>query len=190
MTTIINLFAGPGAGKSTTAAGLFHKMKLNNFHVELVTEAAKDMIWEQRNKTLENQFYVSAKQHQRIFRILQYFEDHNIKNGYIITDSPLILGIIYSKSSNPFLDKFLIHEFYHYGNFEILNMNFFINRDENYTEIGRNQKFNEAVEIDEKVYDLLEYYAIPFYEVDKKTAVDEIFQKIQDTRSKKIILKN
>jgi len=40
-TKVINLFAGPGAGKSTTAAGLFAEMKRANVDVELVTEYVK-----------------------------------------------------------------------------------------------------------------------------------------------------
>lgn len=34
----INLFAGPGAGKSTACAQLFSRMKLAGFNVEQVTE--------------------------------------------------------------------------------------------------------------------------------------------------------
>lgn len=45
---VINLFGGPGIGKSTLAAGLFEHMKIAGFNVELVNEYAKDMVWEQR----------------------------------------------------------------------------------------------------------------------------------------------
>ena len=47
---VVNLFAGPGSGKSTTASGLFHLLKLDNKKTELVTEYAKDAIYEQREK--------------------------------------------------------------------------------------------------------------------------------------------
>ncbi len=39
------MFGGPGTGKSTSAAGLFFKMKLAQMEVELVTEYAKDLVW-------------------------------------------------------------------------------------------------------------------------------------------------
>ena len=55
MTKVINLFGGPGAGKSTTAAGLFYEMKVRDIKCELVTEYAKDMTYEKQrefNKTL------------------------------------------------------------------------------------------------------------------------------------------
>ena len=45
---VINLFGGPGCGKSTTAADLFARMKLRGLSVELVTEYAKDVVWDEK----------------------------------------------------------------------------------------------------------------------------------------------
>jgi len=58
MTKYINIFGGPGAGKSTTAALLFAEMKSGGFKVELVTEVAKDFVWEDRSTTLSIQPYI------------------------------------------------------------------------------------------------------------------------------------
>lgn len=63
-TMIINIYGGPGIGKSTIAAGLFNLMNVTYegfTSVELVTEYAKDLIWENRLTTLQNQFYIDAK---------------------------------------------------------------------------------------------------------------------------------
>jgi hypothetical protein len=38
---VLNLFAGPGAGKSTTAAGRVQYLKLADGSCELITEVAK-----------------------------------------------------------------------------------------------------------------------------------------------------
>lgn len=38
---VINLFGGPGAGKSTTRAGLFHLMKLHGMNCEEFLEWVK-----------------------------------------------------------------------------------------------------------------------------------------------------
>ena len=46
MTLVVNYFAGP-AGKSTTAAGLFSKLKQNNINSELVVEWIKSITWDQ-----------------------------------------------------------------------------------------------------------------------------------------------
>ncbi len=58
MYNVVNLFGGPSAGKSTTAAGVFALLKLHDLRSELVTEFAKDLTWEKREKTLNNQYYI------------------------------------------------------------------------------------------------------------------------------------
>ena len=88
---VINLFGGPGVGKSTAAAGLFYEMKKRQLSVELVTEYAKDMVWEKRWNILDDQLYILAKQHRRIARLAE----HGIE--YVITDSPISLGLVYLK---------------------------------------------------------------------------------------------
>jgi len=173
---IINLFGGPGIGKSTTAAGLFHKLKLNYFETELVTEYAKDVTWEQRYKTLENQFYVSAKQHHRIWRILEYWKDKNV-NGIIVTDSPFILGLQYlkeSESSEEF-KKFILKEFNKFNNLNIL-----LKRKKKYNPIGRNQTEEEAKQIDNNIKNFLQNNNIDFIEIEgDENAVNKIFEIIK-----------
>src|SRR3546814_15130333 len=64
--TILNFFAGPGAGKSTTTAQVFADLKKKNLNVELVTEYAKDLVWEDRmNVLLEDQLYILARSEER-----------------------------------------------------------------------------------------------------------------------------
>ena len=41
-TLVINLFGGPGCGKSTTMARLFADLKARGYNVEMVSEFAKD----------------------------------------------------------------------------------------------------------------------------------------------------
>ena len=54
-TTVINLIGSPGTGKSTIAAELFARMKWLGFDVELVSEYAKELVWEQRHETFKNE---------------------------------------------------------------------------------------------------------------------------------------
>lgn len=51
-TIVVNLFAGPGAGKSTGAAYIFAMLKMHGIDCELVTEFAKDKTWEHNSKAL------------------------------------------------------------------------------------------------------------------------------------------
>ena len=80
---VINLWGGPCSGKTTTAAGLFHKMKMQGLNVALVQEYAQEAIWEQRQALLDDQIYIFAKQQRRLSR----FEGHGL--DWVITDSPL-----------------------------------------------------------------------------------------------------
>ena len=139
---VINLFGGPGSGKSTTAAGLFHLMKLNEMNVELVTEYAKDLTWEERYGLLANdQLYVFAKQQKR----LQVLKN---KVSYVVTDSPLILSLIY-REWNYLPQNFEPLVFEVWQGFK--NKNYFIKRTKNYVPIGRSQTEDEAKHVDERV---------------------------------------
>lgn len=51
---VVSLYAGPGAGKSTLAAYTFSKLKMLGVNCELVTEFAKDKVWEKNNTALDN----------------------------------------------------------------------------------------------------------------------------------------
>lgn len=137
MAKIINLLGGPGSGKSTTAAGLFHKMKLSGHKVELVTEYAKDLTYEKRFVTLENQIYVFAKQLHRIERVKDQVD-------YVITDSPILLSCIYDNSNLPESFEKLVIDMWHRDD----NVIFYMKRPASYQEYGRNQTYEQAVQID------------------------------------------
>ena len=141
MTKIINLFAGPGAGKSTTAAMLFARMKLLGYNCELITEFAKTLTWQGRQKVLvSNQAYVFAKQ-------LHYLDSVVGQVDYIVTDSPILLSAIYAPTTYPTsFQPFVLDIFNRYS-----NINFFIQRAKPYNPVGRNQTEGEAAEIDSKI---------------------------------------
>lgn len=57
-TIVINLMGAPGTGKSTIASELFSKMKWLGYDVELVSEYAKELVWEERSETFKNELYL------------------------------------------------------------------------------------------------------------------------------------
>ena len=63
---VVNLFAGPGSGKSTTCAGVFSKLKLAGVNCEMALEYAKDKVWENSLDVLDDQIYVFGKQLHRL----------------------------------------------------------------------------------------------------------------------------
>lgn len=156
-TLIVNLFAGPGAGKSTLASGIFYNMKMKSLNCELVTEYAKDKVWEENWTALGVQFYVSAKQFYRQEVLIG-------KVNAVITDSPILLSTMYNSEKDEKLRE-LFNSFI-IGSFKRLNnLNFFIKRKKKYVTKGRMQTQEEAVEIDNKIIKLLddndiEYHAI------------------------------
>lgn len=161
---VINFYAGPGAGKSTTCALLFAKLKLLGLNVEMALEYAKDKVWEESFKTLENQIYVFGKQHHRIYRLKD-------KVDFIITDSPLLFSIQYDATKNSTFKQLVLGEYNKYN-----NINFFIKRDCVYNPKGRMQNEEEAKQIDNEIFTLLNSNNIPFYEIDRgEKGVDEIF---------------
>jgi len=137
---VINLFGGPGSGKSTTAAGTFFKMKSKGGFgkVELVTEFAKDMVYAGRLKELEgNQLYITAKQYHRMERLRDQVD-------YIITDSPIVQGIIHTPANYFKSFESLLLELH--NSFDSINI--ILNRTKEYKEYGRVQTEEEARRLD------------------------------------------
>lgn len=151
-TLIINLFAGPGSGKSVMAAELFSKLKRLGIETEFALEYAKDKVWEESLGVFENQVYIFAKQHHRIFRLLN-------KVQVIVTDSPIILSAYYDKSEDTEFMDFVVHTHKKLGN----TINLFVQRrDENYKTNGRYQDLAGAKVVDEELKEVLKKYNIEY----------------------------
>lgn len=156
MALIVNLYGQPGAGKSTLAAYTFAKLKMLNVNCELVTEFAKDKVWEQNSTALSNQVYVFAKQYYRLDRCAD-------KVDVIITDSPIALSPFYNKDQD-------IHEPLKQLAYKISqkynNLHYFIKRIKKYNPVGRLETEEES---DQKAIGLramLDEYNIKYTAID------------------------
>ena len=156
MTICCNLFGSPGSGKSTMAALVFSRLKMLNINCELVTEFAKDNVWENNNTALANQLYVFAKQYYRVDRCAD-------KVDVIITDSPLALSPMYNKDPD-------IHEPLKQLALKIANkysnLNYFIRRIKKYNLVGRLQTEAESDEIAVKLRDAMDANGIKYTAID------------------------
>lgn len=165
-TLVINLIGGPGSGKSTCASGIFYQLKKLGINCELALEFAKDKVWEESIKTLDDQFYIFGKQYHKLFRL-------NDKVDVIITDSPLIISILYNKTPSKYFNDFVIEQ---YNTFD--NLLFFINRNDTYQTEGRLQSKEEAENIDNFIKNILKTNNLPYDEISCEDSVNYIVEII------------
>lgn len=151
-TTIINIFGGPGAGKSTAATHVYAQMRMKGISCEYVPEFAKELSRSGDFESIENQFYISAVQYHRQFRLLG-------KVDFIITDSPVLSGIVYDQQLLPGFNKILqvIHS-------QNSSVNILLKRDDSkgYEAEGRHHTGMEAGWIDEKIEQMLDEYGVDY----------------------------
>lgn len=173
MTKVVNLFGGPGCGKSTGAAFIFAKLKMAGVNAELVTEFAKDKTWEHNSKALTCQPYVFGKQSYRMDRCADEVD-------IIVTDSPLFLSAMYNDDGDiePEFTKTVIKKFNKFNNF-----NYLLKRVKQYNPKGRNQTEEEAIVLDNKIKQNLDKFGIEYSEVagdevGYKYILDELFRTL------------
>lgn len=150
---LVNFFGGPGTGKSSMAAGVFSKLKFAGVTCEYVTEYAKELTWEKSSK-LKDQLYITGKQQQRIRSVGEQVD-------FIITDAPLINGLLYNKEHTPEYEALVLNLFNSYE-----NINFFLYRQKLYNPVGRTQTEEQAKELDIKIKGILNKNNIPYFEFD------------------------
>jgi Uncharacterized protein conserved in bacteria len=156
-TLIVNLYGGPGSGKSTGAAYLFAKLKMAGVDAEYVTEFAKDKVWEGNQEAFRCQFYITGKQ---TFRISRCFG----KVDVIVTDSPLLLGKIYANLRGlPILGNACVEAAKQY---EGHTLDVIVRRTKKYNPNGRNQTEEEARGIDVAIRNMLGYYNVRASQID------------------------
>lgn len=171
--TIINLYGGPGTGKSTAAAEVFARLKRLGYSAELVTEYAKDLTYQKSFHKMRDQGYVFATQHHRVWQSADSVD-------WIITDSPLLLSLVYSSDTQydtPEFRRYVISVYERYDNIDI-----FLERnivEHPYQEYGRTQTLDEAIDIDKQVDDLLRNAGVLAHRVEvSHTTVEEILKII------------
>lgn len=167
-TVVLNLIGGSGIGKSTTSAGLFYELKKAQIDAELVVEFAKQLVWQERHKTFDDQLYVFAKQHNKIFSV-------NGKVEVIVTDCPLLISGIFSKDEDE--RKLIVKKFNQYN-----NINIFLKRTHKFNPNGRLEDENGARENDRKLEQFLKENNVPYFSIEPSDdGLQEILEIIMKT---------
>lgn len=146
----ICLYGGPGSGKSTLSAKIFHELKCRQFDVELISEYVKTWAHEGRRPISYDQLYVFAKQLKAEDVILR-----NVQT--VVTDSPLLMNAAYSR-----LYKFQcsgeIIKICQQFDRDFPPLNLFTERTVDYVNKGRYQNHNEAIDFDNFLKEHLDDY--------------------------------
>jgi hypothetical protein len=85
---LINLFGGPGIGKSGISAGITYELKKRHISCNNPYEFPKRLAWDNNIPAIKDQLYVFANQHRGIA------ESYG-KVDYIVIDSPILFSTIY-----------------------------------------------------------------------------------------------
>ena len=151
---VINIFGGPGAGKSTTASGLFYEMKKHWIGAEYVQEFAKELVWSDSAHMLSEQNYIFAEQEHRLNRLRG-------KVAVAVADSPLLLSSFYAPPAYPKSFHQSVFDFFHTYD----NLNVFVNRTHEYALAGRIQDEADADLLSSKMKAYLAANGIPFWSI-------------------------
>ena len=166
---VLNFFGVPGVSKSTGAAYTFAKLKMIGINAELISEFAKDKVWEENKTVFENQAYIFGKQSFRQSRC-------DGKVDVLITDSPLPLSIMYNKDKR-LTENFNLSVMDVFNSYD--NLNFLITRVKPYNPKGRHQTEAESDALGKDVIDLLESRNIKYINVPgNREGYDFIIDKV------------
>lgn len=164
----INIFGGPGIGKSTMAAQIYAQLKAELYSIELATEYVKGWAYLKRDINPFDQFYLLNKQLQQEYVPLCAGVD------YIITDSPLFLPYCYATLDFPTKVADALLPIIDYFDEEFNSLNIYLRRGTKYCTEGRFQSEEKAKEIDERIKTCLQMRNKPFIEVDITDNITEI----------------
>ena len=164
MTKIINLFGGPGIGKSSIASGLTYKLKKKHITCDNPYEFPKLLAWDENHSAIRDQLYVLANQHRGIVKSYG-------KVDYIILDSPILLSLTYRNyyKSNDYpatlygksFDKMVLDTFNQYDNINIV----LERADGNHNEKERYQDLEQSVAIDNLCKQVLDETNTPYHTI-------------------------
>lgn len=172
---VINLFGEPSAGKSTSAMDITARLKRKGINAEYVSEFAKDKVYENNSEVFKHQEYLFGKQSFKMGRVRD-------KVQVIVTDSPLVLSIIYNQNTilgNNF-NKTVLNVFNSYN-----NRNYLLTRNHPYENEGRFHNEEEAQGVRKQIIDRLlefniDYILIESSERNCEYIADRIAKEIRE----------
>lgn len=154
---VVNLFSGPGVGKSTAGAMVYSLLSMAGYAAEYVPEFAKFASFANNRSALDDQIYMFAKQGNR----LQVLREQGL--DFVVMDGPLPLALLYTPEDYYPSYRSLVWEVF--DSYD--NVNFFLvrNPDIAYRAVGRNQSEAEAEILCQRTRTLLDDRGVPYREL-------------------------
>lgn len=174
---IINFVGAPCSGKSTLACNLFTELKKRHLNTEYLHEYVKTLIWENNIDDINNQYVVAKKQYTMLKNV-------NASTDYTVTDSPLILGLLYNEYNKYNVsDITKTREFIlgHLREFASESLYIFVKRNRNfaYKTQGRIHSEAESDYIESLLEIMLKNLGINYLEVNPDDPIENILEFVQ-----------
>ena len=164
MSKLVNLFGGPGIGKSSIACGITYKLKKQHISCNNPYEFPKLLAWDENHSAIRDQLFVLANQHRGIVKSYG-------KVDYIILDSPIILSLTYKNyyKTDQYpatlygetFDKLLLEIHNQYD-----NVNIVLERGEGvHNNNERYQDLKQSIELDKVIEETLKLHELPYHKI-------------------------
>jgi len=203
---VVNIYGGPGAGKSIVSARLYSEMGISSRYgvVEQITEYAKELSWRIRSgdkealKKIQDQNNVFNSQVERQMPVCQHAD-------FVITDSPIRLSLVYllEKDTEENKEKQTIEDLNNRADPIAMQYRYLLDRiekyEKEYDEVnillkrdpslsfqkeGRIHGEKESQELDRKIEDMLNKHDVPYFVLQNRADIASLIGAIEE----KIIL--
>ena len=163
---VINIFAGPGAGKSTTVAGVFAELKKSHINCEIAPEFPKELVWEKRYVALKHQPFVLGQHHHQLATL-------SGQTDVIICDGPILSTLYYNQPEFTDNPVYSLNQVALDLAAQFDNTNYFITRsdDAKYQTHGRNRSREKSIESDTDIIKVLTRFGVDFVNLPVEHAV-------------------
>lgn len=158
---MVNLFAGPSAGKTVLRALLFAELKMSGsgLDVEETIEVAREHVREGRELALRNRIKMLGDQYHRGFR---FRFGQGAPVDVVVSDSPVLLNAVYARREGTWPQAYL--DLCRWAHDQDESLNVWVERQEGHAfqQGGRREDPAECARLDGEIRGMLHDQGIPY----------------------------